>query len=110
MAVALVVSAPQNKVDTATETPSFDQILATEVGPGYAISDADRRKISIDSKVIILDKYRRKRAEAVIVVCKLVGKTNTGMPRYDVHFKNAQLTDYHDERLERWGTSVIDLP
>jgi hypothetical protein len=107
MAVALVISAPRNKVNI--EAPPFEQILTTGVGPGYAISDPDRRSISIGCTVVILDKQYRKRAEATIVRFELAGKTESGMQRYNVHFKDAQETDFRDERLERWGTSVIDF-
>jgi hypothetical protein len=107
-AAALVISAPQRTVDA--EAPSFEQMLATKVGLGYAISDPDRRKIRIGCKVVILDKGRWKRAEATLVGLDLAEKTRTGMQRYNVRFENPQLKDYSDERLQRWGTSVIDLP
>jgi hypothetical protein len=106
-AAALVISAPQHTVDV--EAPSFEQMLATKIARGYAISVPDRRKIRIGCKVVILDKDREKRAEATLVGLDLAEKTGTGMQRYDVRFENPQLKDYGDERLQRSGTSVIDL-
>jgi len=106
---ALVLSAARDKVSTANAAPSFEQIVATGIGPTYAISDSDRRKISIGCRVVIIDKQKRKRAEATVDRFVLAGKTETGMQRYDVHFKDVQEATYSDERLERWGTSVVDL-
>ena len=47
---------------------------------------------SIGCTVVILDKQYRKRAEATIVRFELAGKTESGMQRYNVHFKDAQET------------------
>lgn len=109
MPAALVISASQNKVEAGTEFRSFEQIVSTGVGLGYAISDSDRRKIRIGCKVVILDNARGKRAEAKLTKLELDEKTRTGMQRYNLNLEGAERVDYKYERIERWGTSVVDL-
>jgi hypothetical protein len=109
MAYALVVNAPHNKANSENESRSFEQILATGVAPGYGILDADRKKISIGCTLIILDKYKWKRAEATIVRFEPAGYDGRGIQRYNVHFKDARETGYSDESLNRSGTAIIDL-
>jgi hypothetical protein len=109
MLPALVISASQNKVEAGTEFRSFEQIVSTGRGLSYAISDPDRRKIRIGCKLVILDNARGKRAEAKLTELKLDEKTRTGMQRYNVYFEGVEQVDYQYDRIERWGTSVIDL-
>jgi len=108
MPFALVISAP--KAQTASDSPPFEQIFASCLGPTYAISSSDWQKLKPGCPVIILDKFSEKRAEAVLKELVPAGNTATGMQRYDVLFENAKRTPYRPEPLQRWGTAVIDLP
>jgi hypothetical protein len=110
MPAALVISAAQNKAEAGAEFRSFEQIFATRVGLGYAISDPDRRKISIGCTVVVLDNARCLRAEAKLSRLELNEKTRSGMQRYHVHFEEPKTVEYKYERINRWGTSVTNTP
>lgn len=68
--------------------------------------------MSIGCKLIILDKRARppQRIEAEITGLDPDGTTGTGMRTYKVSFKDAKPVEYKDEKINEWGTSVIDIP
>jgi len=91
-------------------TASFSQVLATGIGPGYAISPADIAKLTIPgSPVVLLRKDRRKaRAEGTLENISRTGKwTRNGRQRHDVHASGFKPVLYKSERLNRFGYNVI---
>ncbi len=85
---------------------SFEGILATGVGSGYAIASTLAGKLKPGSPVVLLNKDRRLRAEGTLVRLEPKGRTGSGMQRYDVWIRDLQQTDYRPEALNRCGVAV----
>ena len=105
----LVIHAPDHAVKGRGAT-SFEHILSTGVGPGYAISNNDIGKLTIPgSPVVLLRKDRRKaRAEGRLIKIVPTGRyTRNGRQRYDVHIAGLKLVAYNPEKLNRFGYAVI---
>ena len=116
----LVISAPWNKKDEAGynvgkpgKRYSFEYILKTGIGEGYAIGKKYISRLIPGSKVILLRNDKdKKRAEGILV--KPPVPTGIYLPqgiqRYNVHFKDAKVVSYRympKEKLNRQGVTVI---
>lgn len=102
----LVIHAPTCKVKQGAR--SFHQILAAGVGPGYAIYRYEVSILTIPgSPVVLLCKYKKLRAEGILVDLVKTTKTHNEIQRYDVHFKDAAPVPYKPEHLNRCGVAVI---
>lgn len=105
----LVIHAPDHAVKSHG-AQSFDQMVGTGVGPGYAISPADIAKLTIPgSRVVLLRKDKQKgRAEGSLVRIVPTGAyTSNGRQRHDVHVEGFRRVTYESERLNRCGYAII---
>jgi len=99
----LVIHAPRNR-----KTP-FATILATGIGPGYAIYDNLKSKLSPNPTVVLLANNLKLRAEGQLGKLVPTGIfTKNGIQRYDVHIKGLMVVSYKPEKLNRCGVAVID--
>ena len=105
----LVIHAPDYTVIKQGKK-SFDAVLRSGVGVGYAISANDVSRLSPGSKVVLLRKDKnQKRVEGQLV--KLVPThtyTPQGIRRYDVHIAGLKLVPYKPERLNHYGVAILD--
>jgi len=109
----LVIHAPGAKAKKGA--PTFEDILATGVGPGYAIYESYISQLTIPgSKVVVLSNnkigplHKRERAEGLLVKLVQTTKTRGGIWRYDVYFEKWKMVGYAPEDLNRCGVAVID--
>ena len=106
--LTLVIHAPDRAA--ALGASSFEQILSTGIGPGYAISkrNVDRLAEAEESMVVLLRKDRRlSRAEGQLDRLVPTGTcTPQGIRRYDVHICGLHLVPYRSQRLNHQGVAV----
>ena len=104
----LVIHAPDRTAKIGA--PSFNQILSTGIGPGYAISKTDVSRLPPGSKAVLLRKDKnQRRAEGQLI--KLVPTnryTPQGIQRYDIHTAALKQVPYKPERLNHYGIAVLD--
>ena len=107
---ALVISVPQSRVEPGTYySVTFDEIVASGIGPSYIVSDSEREQVPVGCKVVILDKDRRRRSESRLKEFRPTEKAANGKQRYDVCFETpVTAVDYQDEPLNRNGIAVIE--
>ncbi len=89
---------------------SFEAVLQTGKGVGYAISNADVKRLSTGCKVVLLvqDGKSKRRAEGQLVSLVPTGETTAqGIKRYDVLIAGLKPVPYSYERLNRFGIAVI---
>jgi len=101
----LVLNAPTWKVQEEG-AKSFDGILATGVGSGYAIAGTLVGQLKPGCIVVVLNKGRQLRAEGTLIRLEPKGRTESGMQRYDVWIRDLQQTEYRPELLNRCGVGV----
>ena len=103
----LVIHAPDEKARLGAA--SFEQIMSSGIGPGYAVSLTDVGRLAPQSAVVLLRKDRRRaRAEGRLVRLAATGQyTRNGRERYDVHVQGLQLVSYRPEKLTRFGYCVL---
>jgi hypothetical protein len=101
----LNLSAPRAKVGPPPYR-SFQRILDSGIGEAYAIAENQFNLLSSGSGVALVSNDEKRRAEGMLVELVLVGRTKSGMRRYDVHIKNLKEVDYKPEHFMRWGVSV----
>jgi hypothetical protein len=108
---ALVISGRQDKVDQGSgDSASFDEIVASGVGPSYIISDKEQEQLTPGSKVVILDKDRGRRSESRLRELRPTERADNGKQRYDVCFEiPVTPVNYRNERLNHNGVAIIDL-
>ncbi len=104
----LVINAPWYRKNA----PSFEAILCTGIGPGYAISKKDVNRLPPGSAVVLLRTDKNKaRAEGVLIerVETTIPPTKTpqGIQRYDVHVEKWTVVPYKPEKINRFGVAVI---
>lgn len=107
--ITLVIHAPDYRVKDSAD--SFETILASGLGKGYAIFKKDVSKLPQGSKVVLIrqDKKRNKsRAEGSLVKLVETTKTPQGIQRYDVHIKGLTEVIYKSVKLNRFGVAVIE--
>ena len=104
--VTLVLNAPTSR-ERANGAKSFDGILATGVGPGYAIASTLVGRLTPGCSVVVLNKERHCRAEGTLVRLEPKERTASGMQRYDVWIRDLRRTAYHPEALNRCGVAVL---
>lgn len=107
--VTLVIHAPDYWVKGGGKK-SFEAVLASGIGAGYAIYKKYMSILVPGCKVVLLRKDKNKsRAEGSLV--KLVPTnryTPQGIQRYDVHIKNLTVVSYKPVKLNRCGVAVLD--
>jgi hypothetical protein len=105
----LVIHAPDYTVIKQGKK-SFDAVVRSGVGVGYAIFPNDVSRLSPGSKVILLRKDKRQqRAEGQLVKLVPTNKyTHSGIQRYDVHIIGLKLVPYKPERLNHYGVALLD--
>ena len=91
----LLLSAPKDK-DTATGLHrTFDSILASNVGPEYAIYANLLAQITTGMRVIIFERTSGRQAEGIVAGVNPTGhKTGAGVPRYDVLIRDLHEVKY----------------
>lgn len=104
---ALVIHAPKWKVQQESAR-SFEGVMASGVGDGYAIPKSSAQKLYVGCDVVLLSNDERKRAEGKLRELVPTSKTGSGMQRYNVHIVNLNRVPFMDERLTRTGIAVID--
>lgn len=106
----LVIHAPSGrKTHSGRPKTSFAAILASGVGPRYAICEKGVKNLPDRSEVVLLDKVKKRRAEGVLVNLAPTGtQALPGVYRYDVHFNDAAVVPYKSETLNRCGVAVYD--
>jgi len=104
--ITLVIHAPNYRV----AKKSFEAVLKSGIGAGYAIYKKDISRLVPGCKVVLLRKdVNRKRAEGTLN--KLVPTnryTPQGIQRYDVHIEGLKVVAYKPEKLNRFGVAVLD--
>ena len=105
---ALIIHAPHYQV-AANNRRSYEKILESGIGTGYAISRTESGRIEKGCKVILLRQDRnRRRAEGTLVCLKSTGQmAGNGIPRYNVEIKGLKECAYVAEALNRRGVNVI---
>lgn len=101
----LVLNAPTWR-ERDDDAKSFETIVATGVGSGYAIASTLVGRIAPGSTVVVLNKERQLRAEGTLVRLEPKERTASGMQRYDVWIRDLQPTEYRPEALNRCGVAV----
>jgi hypothetical protein len=104
--MTLVIHTPRWRVDAEGER-SFEDVLASGVGDGYAIPARLAALLSPGARVVLLCKDQRQRAEGVLERLRPTGKTGSGMVRYEVTIRDLQTVPYEPEALGRTGVAVI---
>ena len=105
----LIIHAPHYQVD-ANNRRSYEGILKSGIGTGYAINKKQYDLIRVGCKVVLLRKDKnQKRAEGKLVELSRTSKmTGNGIHRYDVVIKGlAECRVYVGEDLNRCGVNVI---
>ena len=102
----LVLNAPTWR-ENEDGAKSFESMLASGVGAGYAIAASLVTLVSRGCTVVILNKEKGLRAEGTLVRLQPVGKTRSGMRRYDVHMQDLRQVRYRPEALNRCGVAVV---
>lgn len=103
----LVIHTPKWKVQQEN-AKSFEGVMASGVGDGYAIPKSSVQKLCVGCDVVLLSKGERKRAEGKLRELIPTSKTGSGMQRYDVHIANLKRVPFMDECLSRTGIAVFD--
>ena len=106
--MTLIIHAPARR---STSGPnSFNSILKTGLGPGYALSKKEANIIMPGFKLVLLRKDKDKaRAEGQLVKIVATDRmTPQGLMRYDIYFKDMKLVPYRTERLNHFGVSLVD--
>ena len=105
---ALVIHTPQYRV--ADGERSFEQVLNTGVGVGYALT-SNMSSLPSGTAVVLLRKdTRRRRAEGKLIKLVPTGQvTRNGRRRYDVHVRDLKIVEYKPESLDRFGVQMIYL-
>ena len=105
----LVIHAPDRAV-IGRGAQSFEHIMSTGVGRGYAIYGGDVAKLKIPGSTVVLLRQDRRRARAAGRPVRLAATgqyTRNGRERYDVHVQGLQLVSYRPEKLTRFGYCVL---
>ena len=102
----LVIHAPQRRI--ADGARSFERVLETGVGVGYALT-SEMSRLPRGTKVVLLRKDSGKsRAEGYLAELVRTGKsTANGRERYDVHIRDLNSVEYQPERLDRFGVNLL---
>ncbi len=102
-----VIHTPRWKVQQESAR-SFDGVLASGIGDGYAIPERLVRKLYVGCDVVVLSKDERKRAEGKLRELVPMGKTDSGIQRYDVYIENLRTVPFVSEPLTRTGVAVFE--
>ena len=93
---------------------SFDQIVESRIGDGYAISRtrypelwANDGRVPLGWTVAVLDKAHKRRAEGRLRDIVADGVTRNGRRRYNVHTGVFHKVDYRPQSLDRCGVTVV---
>ncbi len=92
------------------KTPSFEHILKTGIGPGYAIWEKWAVKIRPGWAVVLLRVDKNKKRAEGIIDRPLVGTNRyvNGVQRYDVHIKDMKEVPFKKEvNCFPYGVAVI---
>jgi hypothetical protein len=102
----LIIHTPSWRTDE-DGARSYEQVMSDKVGVGYAIPQAKRELLTPGCKVVLLCKDKAKRAEGTLRKLEPVGKTLSGMQRYDVQIDGLREVPYRSENLGRTGVAVL---
>lgn len=105
----LVISTPNHKV-VERGSRSFDVVIKTGIGVGYAIFKKDEQKWVKGRKVVVLRKDKdQKRAEGSLDKIVATGKhTTQGYNLFDIYIDNLTVVNYKPENLNRLGVGYIN--
>ena len=106
----LVIHAPDARAQERG-SPTFQAVLASGVGKGYAIFKKDISKLTPGStKIVLLRKDGiKRRAEGFLDKWVPTNrKTSQGIQRYDIYVKKWTEIPYKPERLNPFGVAWID--
>lgn len=101
----LILNAPSWR-ENEDGAKSFQSILASGRGDGYAIASPLVSQIVPGCPVVVLNKERARRAEGTLVRLEPTSKTDSGMQRYNVWMKDLREVPYQPEALNRCGVAV----
>ena|SRR5579872_2176502 len=105
----LLLSAPRDKDSASNLHRTFESILASHIGPDYAIYRNLVSEIATGMKVVVFDRTARRQAEgAVESLNATVNKTAGGVLRYNVHIRNLQVVQYtNPPNVNRCGVNIV---
>jgi hypothetical protein len=101
----LIINAPWRRKDART----FEAILSTKVGPGYAISKSNAKQLREHPVVVVLVRKDRNQRRAEGRLTRLDDTSRTtpqGICRYDVHVDDWVEVPYRPEEVNRFGVAV----
>lgn len=108
--ITLYLNAPQWRVGIEN-CRSFQDMLNTSIGGGYAIPKGEAAKCLPGGNVVLLCQDGKLRAEGKLKALTPTGeKTESGMLRYNVHISELKKTPYNPPSLplRRTGILVLD--
>ena len=105
----LLLSAPRDKDAATVLHRTFNDILASQIGPDYAISANLVAQISPGMKVIVFERVGRRQAEGTLTDVNATGnKTGRGIKRYDVRIRDLHEVHYTSPAgVNRCGVNVV---
>lgn len=100
----LVINAPSYQ----SGKRSFDRTIKSGVGEDYALNSKILPSAQNSTKVIVLDKTKKRKAVGEITALRKTGRsTGNRIPRFDVLMKNLKECTYAPESLNRNGVAII---
>jgi hypothetical protein len=104
----LLLSAPKDKNAASGLHRTFNSILASNIGPEYAIYANLVGQISTGMKVVVFERIDRRQAEGVVTGVNPTGhKTGAGVSRYDVLIRDLHEVQYtHPAPVNRCGVAI----
>lgn len=102
----LAINAPDKRVKDGAD--SFETILASGIGKGYAIYPKIKSRLTMGSKVVLIRKDRnKKRAEGILLDLVETNEYVNGIRRYDVHIQNMTKVKFEKVNFNYYGVAII---
>lgn len=106
MTKTLVLSAPDTRLGKARHCKSFEQILATGIGPDYAIYRHLAEQITTGCRLVLICNDKGKRAEGTLSEIARSGEARNGVQRYNIRISGLTRVPFVPESLNRCGVSL----
>lgn len=103
----LFLSAPNEKTQAGTHRKDFYVILASSVGPDYAIYANLIVRACSGMKVVVFDRNRQLQADGILSNYTPTSRTGNNVQRYDLKLLNlTQVTYTNPPRVNRCGVAI----